>query len=262
MHAIAHTQSPSHQRKPSPEFTRPNRLASALSHETHPLVHLQRTMGNQGVQRLVQAKRDDRILHRACACGASCPQCKSDHANAEHIAHVVAGITVRADVDAGVPSKKGSAAPPAQKPASPACTYKITYANEQKLGCSPKEPRGASIRYDITKVQASGKGCPPTLDGLKLTEVVKSDKGCHPQEPEIGKGCTIHADKAKPLEGTFKECTDTYSVCGDPQAFLFRGCTQILTQEVFIGGNFAEKHEIEFKIAARNSGNKDTVNRK
>lgn len=182
----------------------------------------------------------------------------------------VGRITLQADVDAGVPPAKAPAKPPAKAPAAPNCKYKITYANVSNPGCEELGPeacrganvskpecekletsRGARIRYDITKVQAMGKGCPATLDGLKLTEKVTSDAGCRPGKVETGAGCTIYADKAKPLEGQFRVCTDTYSVCGGVQSFLFAGCTQILTQEIFIGGVLAETHEIKFEIYRR-----------
>jgi hypothetical protein len=195
---------------------------------------LQRAIGNQAVQRVRQ-----------------------------HLGHGFSHngrITLQADVDAGAPPAKAPATPPAKAPATPrekapekapaapACTFTITYANQKSLGCGPKEPRGASIRYDITKVTASGKGCPATLDGLKLTEKVTSDQGCHPQQPTPGEGCTIRADKKKPLEGRLEKCTDTYSVCGDKQAFLFKGCTQVLTQEIFVDGVLADTRKIEFEI--------------
>jgi hypothetical protein len=38
--------------------TRPRPVASATSHETHPLLHLQRTIGNQAVQRILQMKAE------------------------------------------------------------------------------------------------------------------------------------------------------------------------------------------------------------
>jgi hypothetical protein len=164
----------------------------------------------------------------------------------------VGGITLRADVDAGVPPAKAPDAPPAKAPAAPACTYKITYANEQSKECGAGL-RGAILHYDITEVRATGKGCPATLDGLRLTEKVTSDDGCHPQKPTLGEGCTVHADKAKPLEGRFKECEDNYEVCGDNQAFKFAGCTEILTQDLFIGGEFAERHTLKFEIFKRDS---------
>ena len=204
--------------KSSTDFTASNRSARTAT-AAHPVLYLQRAIGNQAVRRVRQ-----------------------------HLGN----ITLHADVDAGTPPAKAPANPPAKAPekppAAPACTYKITYANQKSLGCGPKEPRGASIQYDITKVTASGKGCPATLDGLKLTEKVTSDKGCHPQEPTVGEGCTIRADKKKPLEGRLEKCTDTYSLCGDKQAFKFKGCTQVLTQEIFVDGVPADTRKIEFEV--------------
>ena len=175
--------------------------------------------------------------------------------------HDLGRVTLLADVDAGVPpaappaktppSKRPTAPPPKAAP-EPECKFTVTYANEKSLQCpDPKEPRGAISRFDITKVRAVGKDCPATLDGLKLTEEVTSDSGCHPQKPEIGPGCTVHADKATPREGRFVDCQDTYKLCGDNQAFKFLGCTQILTQKIFIGGMLADTRKIKFEIFRR-----------
>jgi len=230
MRAFAQRQNQS-QKKASSSLARRSVTTPGRDHHRHRFLDLQHATSNQAVLRMLQTKQaQDR-----------------------------GRVTVRADVDAGVPPTKEPAeappkAPPApsqKAPAAPACKYKITYANEKHLQCDPKQPRGASIQFDITKVEASGKGCPASLDGLKLTEKVSADKGCHPQQPTPGPGCTIHADKAKPLEGRIENCTDTYSVCGDDQAFLFKGCTEIITQELFVDGVPAETHQITFEIFRR-----------
>jgi hypothetical protein len=220
---------------------------------------------NSSVVRMPEAR-----LQHACACGGGCPKCQAlltDGGAAD--AGDVGSIPMQADVDAGVPPAKKPApppsktpnAPPPKAPPAPDCKYKITYANEKSLKCDPGL-RGAISHFEITKVQASGKGCPATLDGLKLTEEVTSDHGCHPQEPEIGSGCTIHADKAKPLEGRLENCTDNYAVCGDNQAFKFMGCTQNLTQKLSIGGELAETHTITFEIFKRESDPSGKATRK
>jgi hypothetical protein len=41
----------------------------------HPILHLQRTIGNQAVQQLLQ---------RACACGGRCPKCQKEEPDEEH----------------------------------------------------------------------------------------------------------------------------------------------------------------------------------
>jgi len=46
------------QRKQSPNLTRSNTPASATSHDAHPLLRLQRTIGNQAVLRLLQPRAD------------------------------------------------------------------------------------------------------------------------------------------------------------------------------------------------------------
>jgi len=243
------------QQKSSTNFTKSNRSAPTATHAVHPLLYLQRTIGNQAVQRVLQHLGHDfsQVRARSNKGSLSGIQLAAKLQDAPHTEDVDR-ITLQADVDAGVPPTKAPAKPPAKAPAAPDCKYEITYANEKNVGCVKDLPRGARIQFDITKVKATGKGCPATLDGLKLTEKVTSDKGCRKEEVQPGPGCTIDADKATPLEGRFEKCTDTYGLCGAEQSFLFKGCAQTLTQEIFIGGVLAETRKIEFEIFRR--GNK------
>lgn len=57
MHSFAHKQNQPRQ-KSSTHFIKSNKSAAVVSHEAHPLLHLQRTIGNQAVLRLLQARAD------------------------------------------------------------------------------------------------------------------------------------------------------------------------------------------------------------
>jgi hypothetical protein len=169
---------------------------------------------------------------------------------------------VTAQPDAGVPAPKpappssgsGSAGP---APPAPSCTYSITYANQHSVGCDGGRC-GAGLVYDITRVTATGAGCPSTLNGLTVTEVVTNDHGCTPANVQGGAGCPIGAG------GTVQDCTDTYSVClgSTSQAKIpAAGCTETVTQKLFVGGVLAETHLIRFPLTKTGSTCTGTVNR-
>src|SRR5688500_5107918 len=82
-------------KKESQTQVRLNPTKPALNHHEHPVLHLQRAMGNQAAQRLLKIstrgaayeQEADRVagrimhmpeplLQRACACGGACPTCK------------------------------------------------------------------------------------------------------------------------------------------------------------------------------------------
>ena len=152
------------------------------------------------------------------------------------------------------PSGSGSAAP---VPPAPSCTYSVTYANQHTQACDGGRC-GAGIVYDITRVTATGSGCPSTLNGLTVTEVVTNDHGCTPGNVQGGAGCAIGAG------GVVQNCTDTYSFCLGPasQARLpAAGCTETVTQQLFVGGVLAETHLIRFPMTKTGSSCTGTVNR-
>jgi len=151
-------------------------------------------------------------------------------------------------------------------PGSPAatCNYEITYANERKAGCDGGRC-GAQIVFDITEVKATGAGCPASLDGLRLTEVVTNDHGCSPANVQGGAGCPIKGGPPiAPGHGRIQDCTDTYGVClGSTSQSKIPpgGCTETVTQQLFIDGVLAETHLIRFPIKKTASGCAGTVNR-
>ena len=136
--------------------------------------------------------------------------------------------------------------------AAPSCTYAITYANQSNVGCGAQ--CGAQIRFDITRVTASGSGC-PSLKGLRVTESVTTDNGCGPGSVQTGAGCPIGAG------GTVSNCTDTYGLCGPATAFPVGGCTEVYTQQLSVGGQHAETRTITFRISRTSSACSGTVTR-
>jgi len=133
------------------------------------------------------------------------------------------------------------------------CAFTITYANQREVDCdviwkqekgtNPPGPLcGKAIVYDITQVTATGSKCPAKLDGLKLSENVKGDHGCTPPDFVWKAGsCVIGAG------GKLTGCTDTFSLCGLTKD-LKASCTEIVDQEMEIGGQLAEEHEITFEL--------------
>jgi hypothetical protein len=151
--------------------------------------------------------------------------------------------------------------PPA--PAVPACAYSVRYANQRVSACSAGQC-GAKIVFDIVDVTATGMGC-PSLNGVMLTEVVTNDHGCSPANVQGGAGCPIdsHPPMA-PTYGTIANCTDTYGVClGSVSQSRIppAGCTETVTQQIFVGGVLAETHFIRFPITKTAGGCTGTVNR-
>ncbi len=133
------------------------------------------------------------------------------------------------------------------------CAFTVTYSNVRQVDCdtawkkekgtAPPGPLcGASLVYDIVSVTATGSKCPATLDGLTLKENVKTDHGCTPPSHKYKEGsCTIGPG------GKISGCTDTFTLCG-LTSDLKGSCTEILDQEIEIGGQLAEEHEITFDL--------------
>jgi hypothetical protein len=146
------------------------------------------------------------------------------------------------------------------------CAYTITYSNLREVNCdtawknkngtNPPGPLcGVSLVYDITSVNASGSKC-PKLDGLKVSEVVKGDHGCTPPDFvwAAGPGCTIGPG------GKVTACTDIFTVCG-LTSDLKGDCTEIVDQEIEVGGQLAEEHEIIFDLKKSGKDCKGKVTR-
>jgi hypothetical protein len=53
--------------------------------------------------------------------------------------------------------------------------------------------------------------------------------------------------------GKLSGCTDTYSLCGATRNLPEPGCTEIVSQEVLVGGKVAERHRIIFDLSKSGS---------
>src|ERR1041385_7602795 len=229
----------------SPDRLRARISANQDEQRRQSFAKAQATFGNQAVLRMLHGSNASRPeTGHDCACGGKCGSCAGKNtslhaAQPKHvestanqpladveiqvIRHPVPSTLMAAlsaadeaiegggeDIvtaqDAGAPAPGPSAPKPAPKPAAPTCTFSITYANQSTAACDGGRC-GASIVFDITNVTATGSGCPKTLNGLRLTEVVTNDHGCSPANVQGGAGCPIGAG------GAISNCTDTYSVC-------------------------------------------------
>lgn len=153
---------------------------------------------------------------------------------------------------------------PGGGPTPPSCTYVVSYENVRNAPCNTGLC-GAKIIYDITAVKATGLGCPSTLNGLMVTESVSNDHGCSPANVQGGAGCPIAENPPMaPGNGIVRNCTDTYGVClGSTSQSRIppAGCTETVTQQIFVGGVLAETHLIRFNISKSGAGCGGTVTR-
>jgi hypothetical protein len=146
------------------------------------------------------------------------------------------------------------------------CAYTITYENQQEVDCKtawkkekganpPKPLCGASLVYDIVSISANGSRCPKKLEGLKVSENVKGDHGCTPPDFKWKAGSAIIGPGGK-VSGA----TDTFTLCGFTSD-LKGDCREIVDQELEVGGELAEEHEIIFDLKKSDTGCKGTVRR-
>jgi hypothetical protein len=141
-------------------------------------------------------------------------------------------------------------------PPATGCRYTVTYSNPQQLDCDtiwrnfkgtdPPVPLcGGGLVYDVVSVGASGTGCPATLEGLDVSETVTGNGGCTPPNYQwpAPNPCRI-GPGGKVAPG----CTDTFSVCGATRDLQSSGCTEIVDQDVLVGGKVVENHQIIFDL--------------
>jgi len=127
----------------------------------------------------------------------------------------------------------------------------ITYEHLRSPGCSVGDC-GVDIIYDITRVTHSCDSV--SLGGANLTETVTTDNGCGPGPVAPGPGCPISSDNTL-------SCTDHYSICGPPSNFPSGTCTEIFTQNLFVGTCLAETRAITFTITKTPTSCSGTVTR-
>jgi hypothetical protein len=175
-----------------------------------------------------------------CACGGTCGKC---------------GDKLKAQVGAGgaphTPPRRRRRRQPTPS-ATPTCTYHVIYANVRKLPCaSPWCGRG--IIYDVTSVTATGSGCPTSLVGLRVREVVTNNHGCVAGNVNAGSGCTITA-AGNLIDDAGNPCQDQYSICDNATAFPATGCREIVTQQIYVGNVLADTRTITFTITRTAGG--------
>ncbi|KZC17920.1 hypothetical protein RHOFW510R12_03485 [Rhodanobacter sp. FW510-R12] len=159
-----------------------------------------------------------------------------------------------------IPPPPGVTGPVRSGSGSGGCSFAIDYENVRNTGCGAS--CGAQIEYDVTGVTATGSGCPPTLNGLRVTESVTTDNGCGPGGVTTGAGCPIEEHPPLlPGHGIIRNCHDTYALCGPATAFGATGCTETYTQKLFVGGALAETRAIRFVITRSGSSCSGTVTR-
>jgi len=61
--------------------------------------------------------------------------------------------------------------------------------------------------------------------------------------------------------GQLSGCTDTYALCGSAAVFPAGGCTETVTQKIFVGGTLAETHTITFTITKSGGSCSGTASR-
>jgi len=163
------------------------------------------------------------------------------------------GKIVQRPVSADASSSRPDSSPAPTAEAAGSCEFSINYENRKDMKCHEipgyEGQVGAAAVYDITGVTATGSGCPRTLDGLRLTETIKSDGGCSGQSSvERGEGCVITSELGTPRKGKLNWCQDTYAICGPSAGFPTGQCTEQFTQQTFIGGSPAETRQITFRF--------------
>ena len=121
----------------------------------------------------------------------------------------------------------------------------ITYANQQTPRCSGGNC-GAIILYDITRVTHSCASV--SLGGANLTETITTDNGCSPGPVQTGQGCAIQNDNTLLGISPSGPCVDAYGICLPASSYPSGGCTEVYTQNIFVGNCLAETRTITFRI--------------
>lgn len=239
------------------------KISQPLRSPADHILLLQRTIGNRAVQGLIKSGslENKRWMEKTRGIQSRTPQLNADveivstslPQKTSMLSDIAEGGMDRGDsVEKIAQSSGGSGS--GSRSTTPSCTYSITYANIRTPGCSGSRC-GAKMIYDITKVTATGSGCPSTLKGLRITESVTTDAGCIPGAVTTGAGCPIGTG------GTVTGCTDTYALCASAASYPSTGCTEIYTQKLYVGGVLAETRKITFKITRSGSACSGTATR-
>lgn len=139
------------QHKSSPS---PGRTGVSLA-PPRPVLQLQRTIGNQGVLRLLESQR----IQPKCACGGSCPRCQQANLKMSHPgdkyeqeADRVADQVMRMPAS-GVQRQKEGGSGPAQSPTQDRPTTNTSGGSGQPLPDSVRSYFEPRFRHDFSKVR-------------------------------------------------------------------------------------------------------------
>lgn len=174
-------------------------------------------------------------LGGSCACAGKCAKCEGQ------LKAQIGGAGAGPSGTPRTPARRRRRQPP---PATPTCTYQVSYANERHNIC-PIGSCGTAIRYDIVAVIATGSGCPASLNGVSVTEIVTNNHGCLSTNVRPGAGCVI-TPTGNVVRADGSPCTDLYAICEDQSRIAVPGCTEVITQQILVGGVVAETHTITF----------------
>ncbi|UCC31810.1 MAG: hypothetical protein JSU86_05935, partial [Phycisphaerales bacterium] len=115
----------------------------------------------------------------------------------------------------------------------------LTYANQSTSGCLAGRC-GAGIQFDVTGVTHSCDSI--DMAGATVTETATNDHGCVAVNVQTGPGCGVNCGNA------INNCTDTYQMCALPSSYPPGGCTETVTQHLYVDGHLVETHTIIFTI--------------
>jgi hypothetical protein len=162
-----------------------------------------------------------------------------------------------------VKDKPRDVTPKSPSTSSANCRYSIKYTNPKPVDIADHWEKttgnvstnylcGAVLMYDIVSVSATGKGCPKTLDGLNLTEDVKSEGTCKKEGVHWDVGSATFGPNGK----CDNNCTDTFALLLDPEKPWPPNihCKELATQKLFVGGEAAETHSITWHMDTDKAG--------
>ncbi len=138
--------------------------------------------------------------------------------------------------------------PPQITPGGPSCQFTILYNNMRTVS-APSGTCGGAIQYDVVRVTAKGGSCPKTLEGLYLTERVRTDHGCGtPLDQTVKTGGPLGPIDSNGYLPSLS--TDTYGMYIPPDLApsCDSPCTETFDQKLYVGGRFAEENYISFEV--------------
>lgn len=195
MNSCAQTRSKPRQQQPSQDLTTACAPPLAASGAAHPIMSLQRTLGNQAVQRLLQAKlrvgapgdafeqeadrASEQMTQPACHCGGGCPKCQTGgqgrerlHLQTKRVGQGGAGQTEAPPiVDKALASPSRPLDPETRAAMEPRfgrdfSGVRVHSNDEAAEGARAVQARAYTVGRDI--VFGSGEYAPATTEGRRL----------------------------------------------------------------------------------------------